>query len=83
MKLYFTFLLLMVLSFQVNGNALNSPGYLGGNIYDTESGKPLAFADIYIHGIKRHTASWKDGSFFLKNLPNGKRTWLDVSSYQT
>ena len=49
-----------------------SQNQLSGIITDRETEEPLAFVNVYLPDLKKGTVSKENGSFLLKDIPDGK-----------
>jgi len=67
---YFT-LLILLLSSPLSVEAFNASGSVSGNVTDSESGEPVAFAYVHLEEINRFTNTDRNGYFNIQNVPNG------------
>lgn len=76
MKTSYLFLLLLMLMYvsYVFPQAQRSEGTLSGYVLDKKSDERLPSVTIFVKGTTRGTSSRSDGTFVVKNIPEGKQT---------
>lgn len=76
MKTTHLFLLLLVLLYVSDAfsQAEKSEGVLSGHVLDKNSEERLPFVTIMVKGTTRGTSSRADGTFTVKDIPEGKQT---------
>ncbi|MGQ9603523.1 MAG: TonB-dependent receptor [bacterium] len=52
-------------------SVLASPGNISGKVFDAKTREPLPFANVVIVGTPFGAMSMEDGSFFIRNVPEG------------
>ena len=70
-RLRITIVLILLLA---ASTASADPGNIAGKVFDGKTKEPLPFANVVIVGTPYGAMSMEDGSFFIRNIPEGKYT---------
>jgi len=71
LRLFTLFLILGMFAAQA---VLAEPGNVTGKVLDGKTGEPLPFSNVVVVGTPYGAMSMEDGSFFIRNIPEGAYT---------
>jgi outer membrane receptor protein involved in Fe transport len=66
--------LFLIIALASAGVLLAEPGNITGKVLDGKTGEPLPFSNVVVIGTPYGAMSMEDGSFFIRNVPEGSYT---------